>query len=179
MFRRMDMDKKLKGKLHEVVHEPVIIRVNKFNEEDVQKFSDQFNDALKLSQSVIPIVIDSYGGQVYSLMSMIGMILNSPVPVATFVSGKAMSCGASLFCFGTEGLRFMDEHSTLMFHDVSSYAHGKIEELKADVKEAERLNDKIFKMAAKHIGKNETFFLNMIEKNKHADVFLDAQKASP
>ena len=177
MFRRIEMDKKLKGKLHEVVHEPVIIRVNKFNEEDVQKFSDQFNDALKLSQSVIPIVIDSYGGQVYSLMSMIGMILNSPVPVATFVSGKAMSCGALLFCFGTEGLRFMDEHSTLMFHDVSSCTHGKIEELKADVKEAERLNDKIFKMAAKHIGKNETFFINMIEKNKHADVFLDAQKA--
>lgn len=177
MFRKLELDKRLKGKAHEIVADPIIIRVNKFNEESLEKFSASFNTALEMSQSVIPIVIDSYGGQVYSLMSMVEMILSSPVPVATFVSGKAMSCGAMLFCFGTEGLRFIGEHSTLMFHDVSSFAAGKIEELKADVKEADRLNEKIFRMAAKHIGKNETFFIDMIDKNKHADVYIDPQRA--
>ncbi|HBZ39919.1 MAG TPA: hypothetical protein DEO59_16125, partial [Balneola sp.] len=72
---------------------------------------------------------------------------------------KAMSCGAILFSFGTEGRRYMDSDATLMIHDVSSSGWGKIEEIKADVKEAERLNKKIFRMMAKNCGQEEDYFL--------------------
>ena len=105
-------------------------------------FLSLINKAQNSGQPVIPVIIDSYGGQVYSLMSMISDIKHSKIPVATIVQGKAMSCGAILFSFGTEGYRYMDPDATLMIHDVSSMEIGKVEEIKASAEETERLNQK-------------------------------------
>ena len=70
---------------------PQIIRVNKFDEKSAKEFQDQISLAHNTGQKIIPVVIDSYGGQVYSLMSMIAAIRASELPVATNVEGKAMS----------------------------------------------------------------------------------------
>jgi ATP-dependent Clp protease protease subunit len=110
-------------------------------------------------------------------MTMIAAIRNAELPVATIVEGKAMSCGAILFSFGAEGLRFMDPDATVMIHDVSSMAWGKIEELKSSVSEAERLNQKIYTMMARNCGKKDDYFLKLVEKKKQADWFLDAEEA--
>ena len=156
---------------------PVIVRVNKFDEESAKKFVTEVAQAHNTGQKVIPIVIDSYGGQVYSLMSMIAAIKDAELPVATIVEGKAMSCGAVLFTFGEEGMRFMDSDATVMIHDVSSMDFGKVEELKAGAKEADRLNDKIYTMMARNCGKKDDYFLKIVDKKKHADWFLDAEEA--
>ena len=108
---------------------------------------------------------------------MISAIKSSELPVATIVEGKAMSCGAFLFSFGEEGRRFMDPNATVMIHDVSSWAQGKVEELKADVKEADRLNDIVYKMMAQNCGKADNYFVKLMDKKKHADWYLDAQEA--
>jgi len=157
--------------------EPIIIRVNKFDEDSSKEFIEQMSRAQNTGQSVIPVVIDSYGGQVYSLMSMIGAIRSSKIPVATVIEGKAMSCGALLFSFGAEGMRFMDPDATLMIHDVSTGAIGKIEEVKADAKEAERLNKKVYEMMARNCGKPSDYFLKLVHERGHADWYLDAQDA--
>lgn len=157
--------------------DPIIIRVNKFDEESAKEFVDAMSRAQNTGQSVIPVVIDSYGGQVYSLMTMIGAIKASRVPVATIVEGKAMSCGALLFSFGAEGKRYMDPDATLMIHDVSSFAMGKVEEIKADAKEVERLNKKVYEMMARNCGKPSDYFLKMVHERGHADWYLDAQEA--
>lgn len=156
---------------------PVIIRVNKFDEKSAKEFQDQMALAHNTGQKVIPVVIDSYGGQVYSLMTMISAIKHSELPVATIVEGKAMSCGAVLLTFGEEGMRFADPDATVMIHDVSSGGFGKIEELKADVKEAERLDEKIFTMMARNCGKKDDFFKKKVYTKKHADWFMDAAEA--
>jgi ATP-dependent Clp protease protease subunit len=156
---------------------PVIIRVNKFDEDSAKKFAEQMALAHNTGQKVIPVVIDSYGGQVYSLMAMIGAIKASEKPVATIVEGKAMSCGAILFSFGEEGLRFMDADATIMIHDVSSMDFGKVEELKAGAREADRLNTKIYTMMARNCGKKDDYFMKIVDKKKHADWFLDAEEA--
>jgi len=155
---------------------PVIIRVNKFDEPAVKKFHQEMAQAHNTGQKVIPVVIDSYGGQVYSLMAMISAIKHAEMPVATIVEGKAMSCGAILFSFGDEGLRFMDPDATLMIHDVSSMEHGKVEEIKASAKETERLNTIVYTMMARNCGKKDDYFLKLVDKKKHADWFLDAQE---
>ena len=157
--------------------EPIIIRVNKFDEESSKDFIEQMSCAQNTGQSVVPVVIDSYGGQVYSLMSMIGAIRASKIPVATIIEGKAMSCGALLFSFGAEGMRFMDPDATLMIHDVSTGTIGKIEEVKADAKEAERLNKKVYEMMARNCGKPNDYFLKLVHEKGHADWYLDAQDA--
>lgn len=161
----------------EVRRVPIIIRVNKFDEESAEKFIKQVGEAHNTGQPVIPIVIDSYGGQVYSLMAMIAAIKNADLPIATIVEGKAMSCGAVLTTFGEEGRRFADPNATIMIHDVSSMEWGKVEELKASAKEADRLNEKIYTMMAQNCGKPDNYFLKIADKKKHADWFLDADEA--
>lgn len=161
----------------ELRKDPVIIRVNKFDEESAKSFSLSIAKAHNTGQKVIPIIIDSYGGQVYSLMAMIAAIRAAELPVATIVEGKAMSCGAILFSFGEEGMRFMDPDATVMIHDVSSMGWGKVEELKASAKEADRLNDKIYTMMARNCGKKDDYFMKIVDKKKQADWFLDSAEA--
>ena len=156
---------------------PTIIRVRKFDDPAAKEFSNLMMRAQNTGQPVVPVIIDSYGGQVYSLMSMISDIRPSKVPVATIVQGKAMSCGAILFSFGADGRRYMDPDATVMIHDVSSMNWGKIEEIKAGAEETERLNQKVYQMMAENCGHNKDYFLDMIHEKGHADWFLDADEA--
>ena len=149
----------------ELKNEPIIARVNKFDEPTAKAFSTAIMKAQNTGQHIIPIIIDSYGGQVYSLMSMIS--------VATIVQGKAMSCGAILFSFGAEGHRYMDPDSTLMIHDVSSMGWGKVEEIKASAEETDRLNRKIYTMMAENCGHHNDYFLDIVHDKGHSDWFLE------
>jgi len=156
---------------------PVIIRVRKFDEVSARDFSTAMRKAQNTGQPVVPVIIDSYGGQVYSLMSMISDIKHSKLPVATIVQGKAMSCGAILFSFGAENHRYMDPDATLMIHDVSSMNWGKVEEIKASAAETERLNKKVYQMMAKNCGQCKNYFLDIIHEKSHAEWFLDIKEA--
>ena len=156
---------------------PVVIRVNEFTNSAAKSFHTQMTKAHNTGQPVIPIIIDSYGAQVYSLMSMISSIKHAELPVATIIEGKAMSCGAILFSFGEEGMRFMDPDATLMIHDVSTSVWGKVEEVKADSAEADRLNQKVYRMMAQNCGKKEEYFLDLIHQKGHSDWFIDAAEA--
>jgi ATP-dependent Clp protease protease subunit len=155
---------------------PVVIRVKKFDESAAKEFSEKMSSAHNTGQPVVPVIIDSYGGQVYSLMSMISDIMHARIAVATIVQGKAMSCGALLFSFGKEGMRYMDPDATIMIHDVSSMSIGKVEEIKADAEETERLNQKVYKMMAKNCGHHEDYFLDIIHERGHADWFVEADE---
>jgi ATP-dependent Clp protease protease subunit len=156
---------------------PVVIRVTKFTEDSAKEFSEQMIVAQNTGQPMVPVIIDSYGGQVYSLMSMISDIRHSKIPVSTIVQGKAMSCGALLFSFGKEGMRYMDLDATLMIHDVSSMKWGKVEEIKASAAETDRLNKKVYQMMAENCGHHKDYFLDIIHTQGHADWFLDVDTA--
>lgn len=155
---------------------PVIIKVNEFTEASADEVATLVARAQNTGQDVLPVVIDSYGGQVYSLLSMVASLRTSKIPVATIVTGKAMSCGAILFSCGAEGMRFMDPDATVMIHDVSSGMYGKIEELEADVEEAKRLNKKIYKILARNCGKKDSYFQKIMDKKNHVDWFLEADE---
>lgn len=161
----------------ELRQNPVIVTVNEFTEESVQKFQESMNAAQNSGQKIIPIEIDSYGGDVYALLSMISIIKNSKVPVATIVQGKAMSCGAILASFGAKGKRYMDEDATIMIHDISGESFGKIEDLKSATREAERLQNNVYKMMAKNCGKQEDYFIKLIHDKGRADWYLDAEES--
>ena len=169
------MDPKIKDL--ELRHNPVIIRVNKFNEDSAKEFSAQMALAHNTGQNIIPIVIDSYGGQVYSLMSMISAINAAELPVATIVEGKAMSCGVILFSCGNEGLRFITPEATLMIHDVSSGAFGKNEEIQASAKETKRLNKRIYEILSDNCKKPRDYFYKEVQRRGRADWFITPKKA--
>lgn len=163
--------------LEDVLQLPVVIRVNDFDDKDVEDFEEDISEAHQTGQPIIPILIDSYGGSGYGLLSMLSAIDHSDLPVATIVTGKAMSAGAMLFAYGDEGYRFMDPNAFLMFHDVYDEPSGKVEDLKADVRHLELMNERVYKRVSKHLGHDESYLYNLIEQKKHVDLYLDATEA--
>jgi len=171
------VDKNIACKEVELLKKPVIIRVNKFDDESAKEFSKDISKAHNTGQHFIPVVIDSYGGSVYSVLSMISEIQHSHVPIATVIEGKAMSAGAILFMMGHPEHRYISEHATLMIHEVSSWTGGKVEEIKCSANEVDRLNKLIFTITARHLGKKDDYFLKIIHEKKHAEWFIPAKEA--
>jgi ATP-dependent Clp protease, protease subunit len=176
MYIKKEIDKRL-NKDTDLKVQPVIVRVGDFDEAAPEKFAKSFNDTCNSGQSVIPVIIDSYGGQVYALMAMISTIKNSPLPVATIIQGKAMSCGAILASFGADGMRYCDPDATVMIHDVASGSYGKVEEVKASSAETDRLNNIVYKTMAQNCGKKDDYFMKLADEKKHADWYLNAAEA--
>jgi len=166
------------SELEELIKAPVIIRVNDFSEDAATKFAVEFSIAQSTGQSIIPIVIDSSGGCVYCLFSMVDAIEKCSVPVATIVEGKALSAAAALLACGTKGHRYISKRSTVMIHDVSSDGwSGKSEDLKADAYETERLNNVMYDILDSGSGKDPGYFWNLVKENGRADLYLNAQDA--
>src|SRR5574343_1376116 len=84
-------------KLEDVFTEPKIIRVNGFDEESLENFEKDIDEAHETGQPVIPIIVDSYGGSAYGALGFIAAVESAKVPVATILTSKAMSAGAILF----------------------------------------------------------------------------------
>lgn len=153
-----------------------------FTEESAKKFRDELaaieSHCLQSKQDIIPVVIDSYGGSVYALLSMVDAIQQCQVPVATIVEGKAMSCGAILFTCGAEGHRYVGPNATILIHDVSSWSHGKEPDLRSGTDEATRLNVLVYKLMAKNCGqKNENYFYDKITEKRGADWYITPKEA--
>jgi ATP-dependent Clp protease, protease subunit len=175
----IDIDSRIKVEsIEEVMDVPMYVSfVGDVTEESAKKFRDDMimaeNAAKRSKQDIIPIIIDSYGGSVYALLSMVDTIRNCPYKVATIVESKAMSAGTILFSCGAEGHRYVAPNATVMVHDVASFAAGKQAELKASSEEAERLNKLIYEIMAKNCGhKDPSYFFDMVSKKRGADWYL-------
>lgn len=118
------------------------IWVNEFTEKSAQEFrEDVMMRADPEGNMVIPIYIDSYGGNVDALAKMIATMDEVPNRFITVCMGKAISCGAILLSHGD--VRFCDKYSRVMIHNVSSVSWGDVYAMKASSDEGMRLN-KIF-----------------------------------
>lgn len=81
-----------------VLKRPVTARVNEFDEFASRMLSYNITEAKLNNQKSLPVVIDSYGGEVYSLMGMVDLLTNSGLDIITIATSKAMSCGAFFTC---------------------------------------------------------------------------------
>jgi ATP-dependent Clp protease protease subunit len=161
------------AKIEEGIKKPKRITVNKFDEESALKFADDFAAALDTGQTVIPVFIDSYGGEVYALFAMADIIEQSPVPVATIVIGKAMSAGAVLLSCGTDGYRFASQNAAVMIHEAHCGYWGKNEEIQSSAQQTERVNHTLWEMLSTNCGKEIGYFEKIYRQEKaRADWFL-------
>jgi len=160
------------------INRPITIYVSgNINESSAQSFAREMRDAHRTGQPIIPIVIRSYGGSVYSLLSMIDIIKRAKVPIATIVEGKAMSAGAALLTCGTEGMRYMSPHSTIMIHEVSSSMSGKLSSIKTDTDEMTRLNELMLGIMSENIGQKRSYFGDIVTSRGHVDWYLTPKDA--
>lgn len=174
MFKKLVVSPLIRAKHQDLIDQPVVVLVQKFTEEGVKDFRHQMELAHNTGQPLIPIVIDSYGGSVYGCLDMVGHLKKASLPVYTIVTGKAMSAGAILWAMGQ--YRYIAEHATVMLHDASSWTNGKVEEVKSDASELDRLNNLIFKLIAKNCGQKDEYFLDLIHHKGHSDWYLTAKE---
>lgn len=164
--------------LEEILKLPVVIRVNDFEDEDVEEFEEAMSEAHQTGQEIVPIVIHTFGGCCYGLLAMMSAIDHSKLPVATILPATGMSSGALLFAYGDLGHRYMDPNAFLMLHEAYSEQGGKVEDLKSDVRHLEQLNQRVYKRLAKHIGfKDDDRILKLLYSRKRVDQYLDAERA--
>lgn len=119
----------------------------------------------------INIIINSYGGEVYSLFSILDTITSIKSDVNTFCLGEADSCGAVLLSAGKE--RYIGENSRAMIHEVSSVVWGKVNEMEESMVEARKVNDRLIGILAENMRQEEVMLREVMKK----DTFLDSQTA--
>jgi ATP-dependent Clp endopeptidase proteolytic subunit ClpP len=173
-----DIEKGFKvTKIDELLFEPVVVGVGEFTMKALTKYEEDFNKALNTGQSVVPVLINSYGGYVDAVMAMITVIEASPIPVATICTGWAMSCGLCLFSCGTPGMRFMGPNARLMLHEISGGTWGKEKEVTADAKEMKRLNKNLFRKVSKACGHKPNYFMDLMRSKINTDFYLSPKQA--
>lgn len=155
------------------------ICVNQINEHGLRKFRQEFwNIDRNTDQPIIPIVIDCYGGEVYSLFGMVSIIKNTTKQVCTMVDSKAMSAAAILLSCGTKGLRFASEYAHIMVHEVlTGSGNTKVSDVTIDTNHAMALNKQLFAILDKNCGKTNGFFYKQVESNKNSNLYLNAKQA--
>lgn len=121
----------------------------------------------------IKIYIDSYGGYVYQCFGLLSIMDTSKTPIHTIVTGAAMSCGFMMSIHGHK--RFAYKNATLMYHQVSSGAWGKLKEMQEDIEETKRLQHLIEQMTIKKTSISMDTLKDNFEKKR--DWFMDAETA--
>jgi ATP-dependent Clp protease protease subunit len=115
----------------------IIKSIYEFNMEDEQSeaiFSDY-------ERQPIHLILNTYGGSVYDGMGLIGAIDISRTAVIVTCIGSAMSMGLLILASGH--YRRIHSYSTAMYHQISSVSYDKLEGIKKDIQEIERL-EKVF-----------------------------------
>jgi len=111
----------------------LIKSILEINEDDQDK-EELYNDWKRYP---IELYINTYGGSVYDGLGLINAMELSKTPVHTIAMGSAMSMGLFILISGHK--RFVGPYATVMYHQISTFAWDKLEGIKDQVKEAERL----------------------------------------
>lgn len=123
-------------------------------------------------------MIDSFGGETYSLFGMIDLLENfksKGVEIITVCTAKAMSCGVILFTVGSR--RFASPNATFLVHEVSSFCFGKNVDIKNSAKHTEDMQKRAFRILDKNTGHKPGYWQNRVKLNEHADIYLTAAQA--
>ncbi len=144
--------------------------VNDFSEASYSNFRKDCESILNAGQGFLPIVIDSCGGLVYSLLGMVDFLSACGVMVVTLCESKALSAGAVLFSCGEQ--RWMAERSTVMIHDIAGAHWGKEVELTNDAKQTARLNRRTYSLLDRNTGQRPGYWKGLVKANKYTDLYL-------
>lgn len=127
----------------------------------------------KLNHAVI--FIDSPGGYVHVLNSMLSIMENSQINWHTVVIGTAASCGLLLAAGGH--YRYATDRAEFMFHDVSAGTHGKVDEMEEDVARIKKLSNSVMTKFAKRTKHPKKWWLEQADATKNRELWFDCKKA--
>ena len=102
--------------------------------ETIYEINDE--DAKKTTVEPIKLIINSFGGELYSGLALIDIIDNSLTPVHTICHGSAMSMALIVYAAGHH--RSASRYATFMYHEASYETEGKVMFHKQELSEVER-----------------------------------------
>jgi ATP-dependent protease ClpP protease subunit len=163
------------------VSSPKTFFLEDFTPRTVRAFSSTVTDALTLGQEVLPIYIESSGGDIYSLNGMLSVMdaaRKNGLQLATIVAGQAMSAGAYVFCYGDKGLRFAGSSATIMIHGMQlGGINGNLGDVKSLVDNLNNSEHSFFEKISSHLGKRKDWLVKNLSKRKDCDWFLTPEEA--
>ena len=160
--------------------EPVVVNlVEEIDSEIALGISTLLRKAEESGQPFVPFFIESPGGSVYGLMTIMESMRRCKIPIYTFTSGIAASCAACIFTAGTR--RFMSQYARLLIHDVSVDFSGETSitstNIKVEANEMRILNRNIFQIMAKNTGQPPNFFVDLVNSKRNNDIYVNAKQA--
>jgi len=142
-----------------------------FNQESSQELIDKILKLDSLNNEEINIIINSYGGEVFSLFAILDTLKSIKSPVNTICLGEADSCGAVLLSAGAK--RYIGENSRAMIHEVSTFTWGKVSEIEESMLEIKAINERLIDILATNSNQDKTKLSKLMLK----DTFLSAKEA--
>ena len=133
----------------------------------------QYKKVRNFKRKPIKIFIESYGGDVYAMWAIIGAIQNSKATIYTYCRGACMSAGLKIYLAGKK--RFASEQSTFMFHSISQWTGGKMEDLRVNQTQLEVLQKRINDYVSSRTKLTKKELDEMIKSN--VEHYFDAKKA--
>ena len=118
------------------VHRTKILTLNK----TLRKLDKELVNRSNTLDTPVPNIylhIQSFGGSVFSAFSTIDYIRNSITPIHSVVEGCAASAATLMSVVAKK--RYINAHSYMLIHQLSSGVWGKYEEIKDDMKNCDRL----------------------------------------
>lgn len=106
---------------------------------------------------IIHLYINSPGGLVASAWQLIDAIKQSDIPVYTYATGLAASCGCLLLMSGEKGHRYVTHNASVMSHVYSAGSGGKEFDLYARMKSFEQTTRNMINHYKKCTGKSEDY----------------------
>ena len=129
-------------------------------------------DALSISISLpkIYLHINSYGGSIFAGLSTLDTIRNTKCDVITIIEGCAASAGTMISIVGKK--RWMQKHSYMLIHQLSSSSWGKYSELVDDMEN----NNKLMEMIKTLYSEYTKVPPSRLEEILKHDLWWDAEK---
>jgi len=93
-------------------------------------------DAKKTVVEPIKLIINSFGGELYSGLALVDVIDNSQTPIYTICHGSAMSMALIVYAAGHT--RMASKYATFMYHEAAYPTEGKVMHHRQELKEVER-----------------------------------------
>lgn len=120
----------------------------------------------------LTLIINSPGGSAHAMLAIVDYMKSLDIPVDVVCRGMAMSAAAVIFTCAT-GKRYMSKHSTIMYHEISSFQVGKTKDAKSGMAHTERLEEAMYKLVAEHSNKDVAFWKDVMSK----DYYVSADEA--
>lgn len=144
-----------------------------------KEFNDGFNekdllDELRAipAENAISISINSFGGSVYTALSIYALLKNHKGPITFRIDGTAMSA-ATIITSVPNARVIMPRGAMMMIHKVSVGIYGNADDLKKTVDDIEKLERNVLEIYAEKTGQSIEVIQALVDK----ETYFTAQEA--